>query len=268
MNPQRVSTINIIQIIAWTILAWWLLPGNGHFLYDEAYFFHQAHCVGQLEKFPMLGPYISGTSPTAFTPGGGLYLLLAIPFLFFNDPRYGTAWIILLSALAIGVCDRILCLTRALPELRLSLVTLLTWSYWHFWFSDRIWNVNLFWFCSLTLLAITCYGLARHTGPPWYWGILFGIFAALALQIHLGGILAVACCMGLIAGYGRHLFSWRQFVLATAGFILLYMPYLLGEISNGFHYSRCLLRTVPAGSIHFKQIVKALLGGTMFFRQF
>ena len=264
MSPQHIAMVNHLQIIAWVLLAWWLLPGNSHFLYDEAYFFHQAHCTGRLEKFPRLGPYISGSSPTAFTPGGGLYLLLAVPFLFLDDPRYGTAWIILLSALAIAICDRILCLCQAPPELRLSLVTLSTWSYWHFCFSDRIWNVNLFWFCSLLLLAITHYGLARPCRCSWRWGIAFGICAALALQIHLGGALALACCLVLIGEHGRHLLSWRQLASATAGFIAMYLPYLLGEIQSDFRNSRCLLHTLPANPVKFKQILRALLGLSCF----
>src|SRR5687767_1445931 len=86
--PKIVTYINILQVLAWAGLTLSIMPEKGHFLYDEAFFYEQAFRAAQLEYFPVHGPMISGTSPQAFTPGGGVFLVYSVPFFFAAHPQY------------------------------------------------------------------------------------------------------------------------------------------------------------------------------------
>lgn len=242
-HQLMVDIINICQISLWTILTLNLLPEAGHFLYDEAYYYNESLRIARGQLFPALGPFISGTDPTAFTPGAGLYLLYAPAFFFSSHPAAAVIWLICLSAIGLLIFDRMLRKCGAEPIFRLLVITLGTWGFWHFKMSDRMWNVNLYWFTNLSLLSLTM--LAAHRNRiSLTQCILFGVLAAFAMQIHIGGALAVAVC-GLIIM--RHCFSslLKQSPWMAGAFFSMYVPYLIYDGIEGFANTKLLGNTIP-----------------------
>ncbi len=228
------TRLNVLQLAIWTSLALWVVPSHAHFLYDEAYFYHQAIQVARHAAFPVYGPPISGTMPTAFTPGGTAYVLLGVPFLFGTDPRLGTAWLILLSSLAVLCLDQAL-KTRGIDSAsRVFTVAVLTWSTWHARLVDRIWNNHVEWPLAIFLLAISLWLLSRGAARSRGLMIVFGFIAAILMQAHLQGTVAIAACAALIflevPAY-RRLRPWIPAALACAA---LYLPYALSEATRQF----------------------------------
>ncbi|HYR55147.1 MAG TPA: hypothetical protein VEM39_03460 [Myxococcaceae bacterium] len=245
-SPPTATFINVAQVVAWTALALVILPGRGHFTYDQAYFYELSVRVTETLRPPAYGPFVSGTDPAALTPGGSLYLVYSIPFFIFRDPRVGVGWIILLSAAGLLLIDRSLVKLGSPSSLRLALVSTLTWSLWHGRFTDTFWGPNLFLFSTPALLYATV-RIARDESPAWYWSVLFGLLSALSLQIHASGSLAIAAC-GLVWATQRTQrlrLSWIG--LALLGFTAAYIPYLRVELRDYWVDSRLLQRAIPAG---------------------
>jgi len=235
MRPvDLASRLNLLQLAIWTTLALWVVPARAHFLYDEAYFYHQAVEVARHGAFPVYGPPVSGTTPTAFTPGGAAYVVLAIPFLFGTDPRLGAAWLIVLSSLAVWCLDRALKGFGTDPASRVFTVAVLTWSTWHVRVVDRIWNNHLLWPLSLFLLATTLLLMTRPAARSRGLMALFGVISAVLVQAHLQGALAVAACGFLILTAADGHRNLRRWLPAVAGCGVLYLPYAASEIVHRF----------------------------------
>lgn len=233
LTAERTTALNLVQIAAWLAFAGPRLIANGHFLKDEAVFFETALTVARTGQLAANGPYISGTNPVAYTPGGALFDLLAPPFLFTSDPRWGVAWVILLSGLGLVLLDRALLRLTAAPRLRLFAVTLAAWGIWHARFADRIWNAHLFLFATPLLLWIAA-GLRTAAGRRPLWALAFGAVAGLLLQLHLSGAVAVAlgAVVALPGLRRRELLPLAG--CALAGLIFLYLPWIAAEWPRGF----------------------------------
>ena len=224
------TRINLAQVAAWTLLAVCTLPFEGFFAYDHAYTYELANRVAETLRPAPYGPFISGTQ--ALTPGGGLYDLYALPFLFTRDPRAGTVWIVLLSGFGMWLFDRSLLRLNFSAPLRLAAVTLWTWSAFHFRWSDAMWNVNAFYFTVPVML----YATARLSQPEGKlrWAVVFGLAAAVSAQIHAGGLIAPLVCGCLLLLKEPRAVSWRRGALAVGVFALMYVPYFVAEAGNGY----------------------------------
>jgi dolichol-phosphate mannosyltransferase len=257
-NPRAISVLNVLQICIWTILALSILPTNGHFLYDEAFFYNEAMRTAKGEIFPVLGPYISGSTPQAYTPGGAVYLIYSLPFLFATNPAAGTAWVILLSAFSILVLDRVLKKINCDLILRFFAITFMTWNYWHFLYLDRIWNVHLFSAVSVLLLSLTLLAVGlRKLSLVMACG--FGMLSALAVQIHMGGLLAVSICGVLLLTYLRKIGWFRILALMAAGFIIPYVPFIVSEISGNTQNIAAMMEVASAKHPPSLDAIKAAL---------
>ena len=227
--------LNLIQIAAWTLLALRVLPSHGHFLYDEAYFYHQAIALAGHPTLPAYGPPISGTDPTAFTPGGLLYVVLSVPFFFVTDPRAGVMWLIVLSALGVWWLDRAFKTYGIAPEIRVFVIAIMTWTGWHAREVDRIWNTHVFWGLPAAMLAVTLLLMRKPAAQSWMLMSVFGALCALAVQAHLGGGLAVAACgFLLLSGNIENRWSLRRWLPFALVVCLLYLPYIVVECTHSF----------------------------------
>jgi hypothetical protein len=258
------SRLNLIQIVLWTALALWVLPSRGHFLYDEAYFYHQAIEVARHGVLPVHGPPISGSAPVAFTPGGGLYLALAVPFVFGTDPRLGVAWIILLSSLGLWLFDRALKAHGADPLQRVFTIAVLTWTNWHARLVDRIWNNHVYWWLSLALLAVTLHLIRRPPDRARLLMALFGALSALSLQAHLQGALAVAACLVLLLTHPQGRRPLRHWFPCGLAFALLYAPYVFSEAAHGLHNTAALQAAHAFAGWNREAVLRGLLSPVLY----
>lgn len=261
--------IILVQLFVWIAWAAWLLPNHSHFGPDEASLYNEALRVVQEGKFPIFGVVISGTEPSALTPGGAVYLLYAPAFFFGSDPRLAILWLIALTGLAIWVLDRTLRQLHLPDLMRILIAVFLTWSAWHTVHSDRIWNPHLLFATSVLLLGLAL-KLRRQFHDAVgvlsvYQCLIFGVVAGVALQLHLGAILAVSACGLMIVipmPQGSRRFSWKRLVrlagVGTAGLLLTYLPYLWHELRTGFSEARRLSSAFPAET-KWRSIGKSLL---------
>ena len=245
-SPRVTTWINVAQVAVWTAIAMVVLPGRGHFTYDQAYFYELSVRVAETLRPPAYGPFVSETSPAVMTPGGSLYLVYSIPFFFFRDPRIGVGWIILLSAFGLLLIDRSLSRFQMPTSLRLALVSTLTWSMWHGRFTDTFWNANLFLFSTPTLFYVAVRN-ARDARPSWYWSVLFGFLSALSLQIHASGALAIFACGLVWVSQRSEPIRLSRLGLALVGFFAAYVPYLVVELRDQWVNSNALKSAVPPG---------------------
>jgi hypothetical protein len=240
----RVTFAILVQNLLWLVVALIVLPPSGHILYDEAFFYDRAVAVFHDGDFPVYGPFISSTNPTAYTPGGGLYLLLAPAFLLTRNPEAGTAWVILLTVAGNLIMDRALRAAQYSWRLRLIIGTLLVWAEWHARSSDRIWNVSAFWFLSLVTLSC-CLRVAHRVGnQPLTWAVI-GVTIATCLQVHLGAVLLMACCVILVLAVRRRVPEGKYIAIAAVCFVLMYVPYLISDGMHGWANLQHMQQGVP-----------------------
>ena len=252
---DRVTLAVFVQNLLWLVLALNVLPPSGHILYDEAFFYDRAVAVLHDGEFPVYGPPISYTD-TAYTPGGGLYLLLAPAFLLTLNPEAGTAWVVLLTVAGNLIMDRALRAARYSWRLRLIIGTLLVWAEWHARSADRIWNVSVFWLLSLVALAC-CLRVAHRVGnQPLTWAVL-GLTVATCLQVHLGAVLLAACCIILILAVQRRIPEAKYVAIAAACFALMYVPYLISDGMHGWANLRHMAGGIPNASPPWTKVARA-----------
>ncbi len=258
------SRLNLLQLAIWTIVALWVVPGRAHFLYDEAYFYHRAIEVARHAVFPVYGPPISATTPTAFTPGGSAYFLLAVPFVFGTDPRLGAAWLIVLSSLAVWCLDRALKAHGADAASRVFTVAVLTWSTWHVRLVDRIWNNNVEWPLAILLLALALSLVKRPAARSRLVMALFGLTAAVITQAHLPGGLAVAACAMLILAEGRDYRKIGPWLPALAACAVLYLPFAVWETTHQFQDTAWLVEARASSHANAGAILRSVLAPLSF----
>lgn len=252
---RRVSLYILAQLALWTVWAGALLARRGHFMYDEAYGYHRAVRVAQEHWLPVTGwPWMGGA--VAYNPGGFFDLAVAVPFLFGSDPALATWWLVLLSALAIGVLDLALRRGAAPPALRLAVATGLCWSYWHARGVDRLWTPNLMWTWSLVGLALALRIL--QAGPTRLRALGLGLWMAVGLQCHPGAVMAIAV-IGLVLVRRRDLRAPGPAALVAAGFTLPFVPYLVLEAGQGFENTARLLAVHSPTRFAWVVVVKAAL---------
>jgi hypothetical protein len=248
--------------LGWFALALWVLPNGGHFLLDEAVFFHQAISASRGHWFPTLGPMISGTQPLAFTPGGAFSLILAPFFWISPDPRAGVIGLMALSVLGGLIWDRVfVILGFREPKVRILAAFALAFLPWHARLTDRIWNVHLFPF--LTPLFFWC-GLRWIAQPSSRSrALILGVVLATALQIHLGAVALAVVALGFLDTSPRRRAFLKALPWLALGGVLTYLPYALEELSNGGQNTARMMTAHPA-SPGWDDLLQAFLAPARF----
>jgi hypothetical protein len=271
LKQWNVTLSNFLQVLVWTLLAILILPQSSHFLYDEAYFYNQSMDVASRHLFAPYGPFISGTHPTALTPGGGLFFLLSVPFFFGKSPHLGSIWMILFSSAGILALDASLKRWKASAVFRFLTVFFLTWSAWHNWLVDRIWNVDVYWGLSLFLLSIVIRILAdsqQKISTPLRYFFLAGMLSAFALQVHLGAILLIAVLGVLVLVHARSQITVRNTLIALFAAFILYVPYFYSEFLSGFQNTFSMRTAHELRGTNRQAIVKSLASPLIYISQF
>jgi hypothetical protein len=233
LTETGATAIDLAQISAWTLLAAMVLPRGGHFRFDEAYLYDRAVDVAGSLRLAAYGTPASGTGIPL--PGGGAIDLMALPYLFAKGPLAGAIWVVLLTAVGAWLFDRALARLGTEPFLRVAATTLFVWSFWHARFADRLWNPHLFLFATPLLLwcsAVLATSEKEHQALP---ALAWGLAAALVLQIHGSGLVAVALCA--IAALPTR-FSAGALGAVVAGLVTGFAPYLWAEWPSRFANAR------------------------------
>lgn len=265
-SDSVVSRVNLIQIGIWTVLALFILPSASYFLYDEAFFWNEAYRVFHELYFPVYGPFVSETVPKVFTPGGGLYLVLSIPFVLSADPRWGIAWLILLSGFSLIYLDFVFRKISTNPVFRFFTVSMLTWSVWHAHLLSRIWNVHLYWLSSVMLFASVLKWIHRKNSALDL--VLIGVFSALSCQIHAGGVLILIACFLTYWTYRSNQIKLKDVLWIGCGFTLMYFPYLIYELLHGFPNETAILHLQKRQSYRTQTLIHSLKDPLIFLTHF
>jgi hypothetical protein len=252
LTPAGASAINLAQISAWTLLAATVLPRGGHFRLDEARLYDAALAAARSLHLAAYGPIASGREVPL--PGGGAIDLMAVPYLFANGPLAGVIWVVLLTAIGAWLFDRALARLSAEPFLRVAATTFFVWSFWHARFADRLWNPHLFLFATPLLLWLSAC-LATAASGETALALAWGLAAALVLQIHASGLVAVALCALLLRGARL---PRRAVSLAAAGVVAGYLPYLWAEWPSHFANARKWIGPGARGHVDWTAVRLAL----------
>ncbi len=87
----------------------------------------------------------------------------------------------------------------------------------------------------------------------------FGVLSAIAVQIHMGGLLAVAICGVLLLSYLRKVGWFRILAMMAAGFIIPYIPFIASEIIGNTHNIAAMIEVASASHPPSLAAVKAAL---------
>lgn len=250
-----------LQLILWIIFMATYVVNVGHFLYDEAYFYDRAVTAITGKQIIVFGPFISGSSPTAYTPGGILFYLMGLPFLFTTNPLAGMYWIIFSSCIGAFLVDRTLRKFGYSPIFRIAFALLETWGFWHAFLADRLWNVDLFWITISIFLCLILRVIHQEKHSRWLaFGI--GIASATILQIHLGALVPIAIAGILILLYRKQFITKQNFWYAFSGGVLLYLPYLVHDFMHDFFNLKHMAVKVSANSETYRKAFLTLFDFT------
>ena len=244
------TRINRVQILVWTVLSGSVLVRTGHFTYDQAYFYELAVRTAEALRLPGYGPFVSGVQDSPLTPGGMLYAVLSVPFLLVRDPRWGMAWLHLLSAGGMLLFDAALRRLGVQPAMRIATLVLMGWSVAHARATETFWNGDVFVFATPTLLYLTA-RLVTEASSRWKKVVLFGLVSAVLVQTHLSGAMAISVCLAVWLVQRPESFTVRRLALVVAIVALCYVPYFVSESQVDFINTHWLRSAVPSGERHW-----------------
>ncbi len=209
---------------------------NNYMLLDDLNQFLEAKKLYSTLTLPVTGPSLSGSS--ALIPGGGYYLLLAIPGLLFNKPVLFSFYtgILMLSACALFLFS---VRKHYGNSAALVVASLLLFSPRMFTMESSLWNPHYAVILSLIMASILIEIFSGKDHPI----LLFLLLplSALMSQVHLTAFFYLP---EILAVYFLFFYRGRNrgyFWLGIIGAVLLYLPYLGSEISNGFSNTRAVL---------------------------
>jgi hypothetical protein len=169
-----------------------------------------------------------------------------LPFLFVNDPRWGVAWVIVLSGIGLCAMDRALVRFGAAGSFRVAVVTFLAWSTNHTRWSNTLWNANLFYF--VTPVALYCVArLITEKKDDLGSAATFGLMTAAAAQLHLGGLMMPMVLLGVLLIHQPQALSWKRAGVFVAALAFAYLPYVLAEAQVQFANLKAFHRPEPWG---------------------
>ncbi len=235
---MQIALLAAILLIAAVLRLWRL--GAISFTYDAAAVSNLAAHIVDTGQVPLQGMV---SSAGMRNPALGVWLI-SLPALFSRDPVVLAGFVALLNVAAV---------------------------YGTYWLGSRYWSVGVGLLAAL-LFAVSPWAVQHSRGIlgqdllipgvvlllvflfRWFvdgrqWALTAGIVTALALiQIHLAALaflplLAILIAWQIIAGLRRRqgIAFWRYALLGVILGALLYVPYLIAEIDNGWENIRLLL---------------------------
>ncbi|WP_224362461.1 hypothetical protein [Hyalangium versicolor] len=244
-GDKLATRFNVVQVLVWAVLGGYVLVTTGHFTYDQAYFYELSVRTMEALRPPGYGPFVSGIAHSPLTPGGMLYVVLGVPFLFVKDPRWGMAWLHLLSVVGMLLFDAALRRLGARPAMRIATLLLMGWSAEHARATETFWNGDLFVFTTPVLLYLTA-RLVTEAAPKWLEALLFGLVGAVLVHTHLSGAMAIFVCLGIWWVKRPETFTPGRLALAAGVLALCYVPYFVAESWVGFINTHWLRGAVPS----------------------
>jgi hypothetical protein len=192
---------------------------NAEFFHDEAMLSLLAQDMTRGGDFPLQGILSSVGIPN---PPTSVYVM-AIPYIFTDDPLIATGFIALLNVIGVGVLWHI---GHRYFSRTVGLIAGLAYavSPWAVLYSRKIWAQDFHTPLILIAIALGIYGFLE--GRRWAQVVCLPLLL-FALQIHFAAwaILPVYLVMLWI---GRHKIAWRAVMLSAGLGVLTLLPYILG----------------------------------------
>jgi hypothetical protein len=204
-------------------------------------------------EFQWMGAELSYGS-AARTPGGFLHYLWVIPTIFSKDPDLSYKFCVLLGMLSL--IPFYLALRNSFGEVAAAVGTIvLLASPVLFGTLTRLWNPSFQ--VPFIIIAYAC--LIRlvadlHTASfKWLVAAL-----TIALQMHVSTGLLVLCMVIALVATGTRV-PLRDMLAGLAIFVVLLLPYVIGEISSGWENLRQMLGSQGRGAVRNFGITRGLL---------
>lgn len=248
-DPWRVAAA--VVLLVGLVIRVLFLP-DARFTGDESLFYERAMRVVGGEWFPTVGPAVTG-GPFKH-PGGTFYLLMSLP-LFFSSSPYGPMLVVVTLNL-IGYALLFTAVRRLLgaPTALVFLVLLVT-SPWSLFYSDRIWNSNL----VLPLTALVLWALVDVVQRPrsrrvgW---VVFGILVFPQFHLSVGLLLFVVLVVWAVH---RPAIDRRGVWVGALAAFLLYLPYLVLEVWDGFPNTREAFSVIGEGTEGLTEAIRGTI---------
>lgn len=222
-----------------TALRGWAVP-HARFTGDEAAFWDTARAIAALERFPVLGPEITG-SP-AHLPGPLFHYVTALPQLFGTSPYWGGAFMGLLHVGA-GLLFTRFALDARGPRGALWAAALWAFAPWDVLYGDRVWAS-----CLAPVLGALALFAAHRARVDARWIAVLVATSGLLPQVHLSAPLVWTAAGVLLALRGPRRGLARPALLGLAVVLVAYAPFALGELRSGFAHTRAILAHSGGGA--------------------
>jgi hypothetical protein len=229
---RRQAALFVILLAVLVGLRLWAAP-QARFTGDESHQWSVARMIAEGRTFPAYGLEITGSA--ARLPGPACYVLVALPQLFGASPLLGSAFVVLLHALA-GLMFAHLASRARGPRAGVLALAVLAFAPWDVLYGDRIWGSSL----APVWAAVAIWAAVEAPRRPAAQGIL--LFFALTLpQLHLSAPIAWVSIGVLL--WLHPVGRWKKSAVAwgLAATVLAYSPMLVAELSSGFANTRAIL---------------------------
>jgi Dolichyl-phosphate-mannose-protein mannosyltransferase len=201
---------------------------------DEALFFHIGMDIVEGVRFPLLGTQL--TDGQARLPGPAFLYLLAAPLLVFRGPEAQFLFVEVLGAVTVWMFWA--AMRRPFGEAGAALAGLLmAFAPWSALYGDRTWNPNVSpFFVVLALWA----ALRVREDPRSRWLLVFLPTSALLAQLHMSAPVAWAGLLVVVLPVVKKI-DRRNLAIGVGLALLLYVPFIVHELSSGFSNTKNLL---------------------------
>jgi 4-amino-4-deoxy-L-arabinose transferase-like glycosyltransferase len=183
---------------------------------------------------PLVGPPLT----TGGNAGPIYYFILAVPFLFSTNPVVASSYVALLNMIGFLVTFKF---AREFFNTRVALVAtaLAAVSPFAFLFSRKIWNPDVI-FPFTAILLYCLYSFALKKKPKYLVPLLASY--AVVLQIHPITFFLAPVLLIFLARFYR-LISVKYLLLGIALSLLLFSPFIYGELTSNFHEAGSFVST-------------------------
>jgi Dolichyl-phosphate-mannose-protein mannosyltransferase len=179
----------------------------------------------QQAKVPLVGPPLT----TGGNAGPVYYYILAIPFLISTNPMVASAFVAVLNIVGVAFTFKF---AREFFNERIALIAtaLDAVSPFAVLFSRKIWNPDLIF--PFTVMLFYCLYAFVIKGKPKYLVPILVLYAVI-LQIHPITLFLAPVILLFLAKF-RSRIRLRYLFVGVALFVLLFAPFVYGEVTNGF----------------------------------
>ncbi|MGA2663365.1 MAG: glycosyltransferase family 39 protein [Nitrososphaerales archaeon] len=228
MSRNRQSDIVWISFLLIVLVAAYFRLASlnlAEFKSDEAGTAIVLKALVQQGKIPLLGPALS----TGGNAGPIYYYILAIPFLVSTNPVAASAFVACLNIVGVAFTFKF---AREFFNERIALMAtaLTAVSPFAILFSRKIWNPDLIF--PFTVILFYCLYTFVIKGKPKYLVPIFAIYAVI-LQIH-PITMFLAPVILLFLWRFRSQIRWKYLLAGIALFLIIFTPFIYGEVTGGF----------------------------------